>query len=735
MPGNQVVFQEALRKAHNLAWDHKWSQAVVEYRRALAEFDTDALVWTSLGAALIELKRLADAKDVFRRASELLPDDISIQQRLAEVYERLGDSENALVAQLQIATILERGPDPLRAAAPWRAILRIQPLHLESRRRLAELFERLGRSVESAQEWATLAKMLHEFGRTAEATEQARKALALDPRNSDARAIIGTLQQVEPPLADASGHTMIEPPAATSDEGGPVLEAARRALSRLADSVFEAAAPAPGASNAIGPLLANAMDLHVRGRQDEAINGYRRALAAGYDEPDIHFAIGMLCLDTLRLDEAVAEFQRTTETPGYDLASHFALGQCSRARRDMPEALRHVLAAYRLLDEEMVSPALIATVSDVYVSVARQREGSTQLIEFADALTEFITVPNWRERVDGLRQQLDAASTPDSWISLAEAVGTGSAERVVGALHSSREYQLLDKPTAASDECYYALAVAPFFLPLHARLAEIFAQQHRVDDAIAKYMAIAAVQQARGDSDQVAATYGRVLTYAPDNDNVRQHLIDVLVARGDIAPAIDQYLALGDVFMRLAQLDRAQKAYEAGLRLVARAGVNDRWTVTALHMIGDIFMQKATWKDALQVYMQVRRLVPDDDKASLRLVDLYFKLGRAPETENELAHLISLYDKRGDSAKLIPMVADMASMRPRSTALKNFLIDLLIRAGRTEQAIGELDTLGEAQLLNHQTTDAILTIERIIALKPAKVEEYQKLLAQLRAGA
>ena len=39
MPGNQAVYQESLRKAHNYAWDRKWPQAVAEYRRALAEFN------------------------------------------------------------------------------------------------------------------------------------------------------------------------------------------------------------------------------------------------------------------------------------------------------------------------------------------------------------------------------------------------------------------------------------------------------------------------------------------------------------------------------------------------------------------------------------------------------------------------------------------------------------------------------------------------------------------------
>src|SRR5512140_3446671 len=151
MPGNQAVFQESLRKAHNYAWDRKWPQAVAEYRRALAEFNTDPLVWASLGAALLEAKRFVDAKDAYRQAADLTPDDVAIQQRLAEIYERLGDTENASAAQLQIATVLQRGPTPAEAVEAWRAILRMLPMHMDARRQLADLLAQLERPVEASR--------------------------------------------------------------------------------------------------------------------------------------------------------------------------------------------------------------------------------------------------------------------------------------------------------------------------------------------------------------------------------------------------------------------------------------------------------------------------------------------------------------------------------------------------------------------------------------------------------
>jgi predicted Zn-dependent protease len=151
-----------------------------------------------------------------------------------------------------------------------------------------------------------------------------------------------------------------------------------------------------------------------------------------------------------------------------------------------------------------------------------------------------------------------------------------------------------------------------------------------------------------------------------------------------------------------------------------------------MHLMGEIYVQRTAWKDALQCYQQIRRREPEDAKASLRLVDMFFKLGREAETVQELDHLIELYERTGESEQLVPIVSDMAAMQPQNSVLRSYLIDLLVRVGRRPQAIAELDALGEVQLNAGQTREAIQTIERIIALEPSNREEYSALLVQLQ---
>jgi hypothetical protein len=64
-------------------------------------------------------------------------------------------------------------------------------------------------------------------------------------------------------------------------------------------------------------------------------------------------------------------------------------------------------------------------------------------------------------------------------------------------------------------------------------------------------------------------------------------------------------------------------------------------------------------------------------------------------------------------------------------ALRARLARAYIDAGRREEAIRELDALGELQLDAGLREQAMSTVRFIISLKPKNLEAYRQLLAQL----
>jgi hypothetical protein len=76
----------------------------------------------------------------------------------------------------------------------------------------------------------------------------------------------------------------------------------------------------------------------------------------------------------------------------------------------------------------------------------------------------------------------------------------------------------------------------------------------------------------------------------------------------------------------------------------------------------------------------------------------------------------------------------MVQEKPGAIPLRARLAQLYLNAGRKEDALRELDILGDLQLQAGKVKDAIATIQVILRLRPPNAEAYRQLLEQLQAG-
>jgi Flp pilus assembly protein TadD len=75
------------------------------------------------------------------------------------------------------------------------------------------------------------------------------------------------------------------------------------------------------------------------GRLDEAVQAYRRAVAAGLDDASIHVSLGRTLEKLGRLEEAAAAFRQATLREPNDVVAHARLGQNLRLLGRPEEAL------------------------------------------------------------------------------------------------------------------------------------------------------------------------------------------------------------------------------------------------------------------------------------------------------------------------------------------------------------------------------------------------------------
>ncbi len=765
MSGNRQVFEKAMRTGTNAAWEGNWEQAITAYQRAVAEFPDDGGALTNLGLAYSNADQLDEALEYYQRASAFEPDDPVLLERIGKAQEQLGRGKAAAKAYVDSAERYSNQQQaPHLALERWQDAARVYPDCLQAHAQLLQHYQRLGQVRKVIEECLAMTRIYSAQGKNDYAVQVCKHALKLDPHNTEVLAALNSLRYGEQvtaaPGTDVSGEepnelaAMEEPTGlvtlefsslmdikAAEDRGSPVEITRQKALTDLAESVFEEEVAAtlpsvtPGLSKVeIDALIGRAIDFQTRGKIEDAIAAYEKVIEGGAEQLAVHFSLGLLYQEKLRFDAAIPQFERAVSHPEYALGSHFALGECYRARGRIDEALEHFIEVLKMVDLASVRREqaddliqLYEGLSDSYIAKG-ERE---QALEFTNSLVEFLSEKGWEDKVVQVRQRLDALTEEGPTLSLAEILTIPGSERVLESVALAQEYVKRGIFYAALEECHYALGHAPTYLPIHRQMAQVLLAMGKVDDAVAKFVAIADTYLARGNVHQTVAMYKRALKLTPMNTVVRAKLVDMLISHGEIDEALDHYLILADSYYHLAQMDQARDIYQEALRLAPRGDPERRWSVRILHKIGDIDMQRVDWKRAVGIYEQIRNLAPDDERAHLTLMELYYRFNRPELAITELDSLLKVYRESGNTQRIFTILEDAVVERPDDIPLRTRLAQARLNAGHREQALEQLDKLGDLQLEAGRHEEARSTIRAIVALHPPNIAVYQQLLEQL----
>jgi tetratricopeptide (TPR) repeat protein len=253
MSGDQQVFQNAINQGHSAAWDLEWEKAASYYHVALDEFPENINALSSLALALYETHKYPEALEYYLRVTKLSPTDPVPMLKVAEIYERMGNLEDATKANMDVADLFARNKEIEKAIHNWRRVVALNPDHMTAHTRLALVYERLGRTSDAMVEFITIASLLQSKGDMPKAVQTMKHALLVVPNSKEAnqalimllngkplpkpegiRGVTGPLlmpqdRQTETPLSDEEIRPRID----------PIQDAKQKALTMLAELLFE----------------------------------------------------------------------------------------------------------------------------------------------------------------------------------------------------------------------------------------------------------------------------------------------------------------------------------------------------------------------------------------------------------------------------------------------------------------------------------------------------------------
>ena len=774
MPGNTQRFQQAMNQGHSAAWEQSWDQAASYYRQALEEFPDQPKALTSLGLALYQLQNYSEALKYYRRVVEITPNDPVPQEKVAELLERTGNTNQAADTLMAVAELYIKSRDVSKAIHAWTRVVSLKPENLLAHSRLALVHEHLGRKQQALIEYLTIASLMQHAGEVQKAIQAINHALLIVPESNEAKHALAMLKtgqmlpkptpprRIASPVVTAPVREM--PPAEGADSRSsnldPMAETRQRALTTLAGMLFEqfeedeesqvskrgfqsimkgaGILPTPQVDHTKIMLhLSQVVDLQAREQGADAIGELERAIDAGLDHPAAYFDLGYLLAESDRLESALRNLQRAVTHPDFALGSHLLLGRIQGKMGRFKEASVDYLEALKLADSAVVPTEQAEGLRQLYDPVIEAQTHHTDADAqktLCDNVAGLLNQPNWRENLARARQQLPKMADGSTPMPLAEIITEARSSQVVDSISRIHQLARAGNYRTAMEEAFYALEFAPTYLPLHTYMGELLIQQNRLQDAIDKFSVVAQSYSMRGEASRAIDLFRRITDLSPMDMDARGRLIDQLVARGQTGEAIDEYLKLADVCYSLADLNMARKTFTQALHLAQSANVDRVWKVKILHRMADIDLQSLDWRQALRVFEQIRTLQPDDEKARTTLIDLNLRLRQESQAIAELdGYIAYLYDnKRTQDA--IKFLENMIEDNPKQISIRRRLAELYRQVGRTADAISQLDRAGEISLDAGDRNGAAEVIMAILALNPPNAADYQRLLAQIRTS-
>jgi len=768
MPGREDIFQKAMNEGHSAAWDQEWSKAVSAYRKALQEMPDHPKALNSLGLALYQQGVFEEALQIYKRVIQVSPQDAAAMEKAAQLLERTGNLKEATDAAFKAADLFLNQRDVDKAIENWVRVTSLEPEHVLAHSRLALAHERLNHKPQAVAEYLAVASIVQRTGNMEKATELVNKALAIMPDSTEAKQAQGLLRtgQLLPkplrpkggtgPIAMAQVKQLDKPKQPTDSGLDPIAEARQKALTRLAEILFDYSTD-DGASSqqnrrglqaimrGTGQLdlqqneqakvvmhLGQAIDLQSKGKDSEAADELESALEAGFTHPALYFDLGMLRSSGEGIESALRHLAQAVKHDDFELGTRLLMGQLNQKLGRLGPASTEYLEALKIADSAVVPEEHADEIRQLYEPYIESQATQTDqeaLKRICDNINGLLMRKNWRDHLYKSREQMPKS---DMLMPLADVILQAQSSQVLEAINYVHQLARAGQLRTAMEEAFQALTFAPAYLPLHSLMGDLLVRDNHIPEAIAKLSTVAQAYSVRGEAAQATKILKRVVQLSPMDMKVRHKLIDQLVARGQVDDAIREYIELADIYYRLAELDNARKTYTTALRVVQQANADRQWNVHILQRMADIDMQRLDWKQAIRVYEQIRTLRPDDEGARKSLIDLSIKLGQSAQAAAELESYLSYLQTSNNRARTIPFLEELLEEHPDDGTLIRTLGQAYYQAGRVEDAVAKFDGLAESLLEADKKEEAIVVINQILLMNPPNADQYRQLLIQLQ---
>jgi tetratricopeptide (TPR) repeat protein len=364
-----VQRDKVIASAEKLVAKGKIEPAIKEYERLLEDNPNDVNTLNRIGDLWVRINRNDEAVKVFgkiadhyskdgfflkaiaiyKKINKLDPSKLDVYAKLADLYAKQGLAMEAKSQYQVLADYYLKHGDPGNAVLIYRKISELDPNSINVHVKLADLYSQVNKTAEALKEYDRVGRMLLKRGMLDEAVQVFRKALKIDPKNTD--------------LVDSLVTALLE--ARDFDNAKQII-----------DTALE--------SNRDNPRLLATLGRIQLGRGDSvgARATLERATTADPNDPAVRETLAELCLKQNDPDRALETMTPLVERALGRGERHAAIEMLNRILRvDSGHAptLERLVAVYSRLNEETNILASMNSLAEAHIARGRFEEASKVL--------------------------------------------------------------------------------------------------------------------------------------------------------------------------------------------------------------------------------------------------------------------------------------------------------------------------------------------------------------------
>jgi tetratricopeptide (TPR) repeat protein len=475
------------------------------------------------------------------------------------------------------------------------------------------------------------------------------------------------------------------------------------------------------------------------GQTNKALEEYRRGVQLAPNSVPMRAQYGQALLKLERYEAALGEFRRALELNQKDLAGIARLNMTLALMGDQPAAVWQSLAT--LLEQLKTQPQQLSSVQAEYRSalliadepllhyilgIVQQSAGQHQsaLLEFEQAQT---LLEDGEDAI--LPAVLVHQAMADSNIALGQAdealeqLQKGQAVAGRAKIDTTSRYPFstplsrgelvrrMAEAYAASGDmagAEQALQEAKQHIPydraIYTKLADIYFQQGKLNEALTQLDELATYYEGRQDLDRAIETLEYGMKLGPNNIPLGSRLAKLCIRRGYLDKGIDGLTRVAEQQRKAGQLKDAVASLQQAAEVHSTLGQQDKARV---------------------LYDKIVQIAPNDLDARRWLAVMHMLALRTSEAIAEKKQIVRLSLQQRNYEEAIEELFTIIAMDQSDIDAQYQLGDVLMRRGEYEQAVRIYGRL--AKMPNVET-------ERVEALQAAAKRMYDQQQAQVKSS-